>query len=212
MLQITVAVGEYVMKNASIYREIFINNTIHLVAEGGFERATTRAIAGERREIDNVRINEAHIYRIFGTKEKLFAEIFTMLDEELLSVINNGFVIFDSDDPFREQCWELYQSLWKFLLVNEKKCRYYTRYYFSSYFNHYSSSEHMERFKAFVERISPRFVENADVISLLRHAISTLLNFSTMVYNGELVNNDDSEYHIFNVLYCSLASYIKQGM
>ena len=64
------------MKNERLYREVFIKNTLRLVAEGGFEKATTRAIAGERREIGNVRLNEAHIYRVFGTKENLLAEVF----------------------------------------------------------------------------------------------------------------------------------------
>ena len=61
------------MKNEKIYREVFTNNTLRLVAEGGFEKATTRAIAGERREINNIKLNEAHIYRVFGTKENLYA-------------------------------------------------------------------------------------------------------------------------------------------
>ncbi|MBQ9921513.1 MAG: TetR/AcrR family transcriptional regulator [Clostridia bacterium] len=197
------------MKNASIYREVFIRNTIHLVANGGFEKATTRAIAGDRREVSNVKLNEAHIYRLFGTKEKLLEETFSELDEELIRAVTDNFHIFNTDEPFREQCWEFYCGLWKFLMQNEEKCRYYTQYYFSAYFRTGGSEEHLKRFEIFINRLSFRFVDNADVYAIMHHVISTLLNFATMVYNGDLENNEENTYHIFNVAYCSIASYIK---
>ena len=89
------------MKNERIYRETFINNTIRLVSEGGFEMATTRAISGDRKEVTGVKLNEAHIYRVFGTKENLFAETFAMLDNELITVIKGGLSDFNGDNDFR---------------------------------------------------------------------------------------------------------------
>ena len=51
------------MKNETTIREILIENTIHLVAEGGFEMATTKAIAhGDRGACGEIRMNEVYIY------------------------------------------------------------------------------------------------------------------------------------------------------
>ncbi len=200
---------ERVMKNEGVYREVFIGNTIQLVAEGGFEMATTRAIAGDRREINNVKLNEGHIYRVFGTKENLFAETFEMLDDELISCIEKGLEFFNTDENFRTQCENLFFKLWRFLLQNEKKCRYYTRYYYSSYFKGDILKIHTKKFEILINTMTPFFVERADVWSLFHHVITVMLDFAIRVYNGSLEDNEDNSTHIFNVVYSSIAPYLK---
>lgn len=197
------------MKNERIYREVFINNTIRLVAEGGFEMATTRAIAGDRKEINNVKLNEVHIYRVFGTKENLFAETFAMLDNELIFVIKEGLSAFDGGKEFKLQCEELFLKLWRFLLKNEEKCRYYTRYYHSVYFKNDIYKAHMKKYEILVEKLSPTFVPGADVWSLLHHIITVMLDFAIRVYNGALEDTEENAAHIFNVAFSSIAPYLK---
>ncbi len=197
------------MKNEEVYREIFINNTIRLVAEGGFEMATTRAIAGDRRLVNDVKVNEAHIYRVFGTKENLFAEIFAMLDEELLRVIRVGIREFEMDRGFREECRILFFRIWQFLLHNEEKCRYYTRYYYSVYYEKDASQRHTEKYTPIIELMTPFFVENADVRSIFHHVMSSVLDFAIRVYSGAIPNDEDNAGHVFRVLYSSIALYLK---
>ena len=197
------------MRNESLYREVFIANTIHLVAEGGFEAATTRAISAGRTEHNNIKLNEAHIYRTFGTKENLFAETFALLDNELVGLINNAVADFSFDVDFREQCEGIFKKLWRFLLQNEEKCRYYTRYYYSAYFKKNSTKQHVEKFRPLVQTMRPLFVENADVWSLLHHVITVLLAFAVSCYNGTIEDNEDSETHIFNVVYMSISTYLR---
>lgn len=198
------------MKNEHIYREIFIDNTIQLVAEGGFEMATTRAISGYRKEIRNVKLNEAHIYRVFETKEKLFAETFKKLDDEVLSVIKTALAEFDTDKDARSQYEALFFRFWRFLLQNEAKCKYYTRYYHSVYFKNGVYAAHKKNFEAMIEKITPAFVFGADVWSIFHHVLTALLNFAVRVYNGELENSDENTYHIFNVVYSVIGLYLKK--
>ncbi|MBR3691438.1 MAG: hypothetical protein IKL89_01900 [Clostridia bacterium] len=65
------------MKREQELREILIHNTVRLVAEGGFEKATTKAITFDGETLPDMRMNEVYIYRIFGNKEHL-----ECLDEE----------------------------------------------------------------------------------------------------------------------------------
>lgn len=197
------------MKNEKIYREVFTNNTLRLVAEGGFEKATTRAIAGERREINNIKLNEAHIYRVFGTKENLFAETFAMLDNELISNIKDSLAVFDMREDFRSQCERIFMRLWRFLLQNEDKCRYYTRYYYSIYFKEDIYKTHIKKYEILIERIASAFVDGADVWSLLHHIITVMLDFAIRVYNGALEDTEENAAHIFNVAFSSIAPYLK---
>ena len=197
------------MKNETVYREVFIHNTIRLVAEGGFEKATTRAIAGERREINNIKLNEAHIYRVFGTKENLFAETFAVLDNELILVIREGLSVFDAEKAFKEQCQSFFRKLWRFLLQNEEKCRYYTRYYHSVYFKNNIYKAHIKKYEILVEKLRPAFVSGADVWSLLHHIITVMLDFAIRVYNGTLGDTEENAAHIFTVAYSSIIPYLK---
>lgn len=197
------------MKNEKLYRDVFINNTIRLVAEGGFERATTRAIAQDRKAVENVKLNEAHIYRVFGTKENLFAEVFKLLDSELLLVIRNNLSIFDTEHDFKSQCQELFNRVWRFLLGQENKCRYFTRYYYSAYFNGAVQQEHSRYYNMLTEKISHAFKPDADVHSLLHHCISTMLDFAVMVYNKAIADSEENAYHIFVVVYSSIIPYLK---
>ncbi len=197
------------MKNENVYREIFIENTIKLVAEGGFEMATTRAICGERRKISDVNLNEAHIYRVFGTKENLFIEVFHTLDKELISSIKEFVFEFDETEDFRKQCEILFQNSWNLLMKNEDKFKYYARFYHSVYFKKDVCREHKRKYATLTEKISPLFVVGADVWSLLHHIMTTLLAFATRVYNESLENSEENRTHIFNVVYSSIAPYLK---
>ena len=200
---------ELFVKNEELFREIFVANTLRLVSEGGFEAATTRAIAGERREVNNVRINEAHIYRIYGRKEHLFAEVFSMLDSELLAAVGDGLDAFSSEPDKRKQ-WELlFYKLWNFLLLREDRCRYYIRYYYSVYYKGEPLRVHNAKFRDFVCDLMPYFVENADVCAILQHVVTVVLSFAVCVYNGTMANDEDNVPHVFNVVYSSVAPYLR---
>lgn len=199
------------MKHETLIREVFIENTIHLIALGGFEMATTRAIVHERAALAEVKLNEAYIYRLFGGKDQLFAAAFDVLDQELISLVRRNLVVFeDTTVSFRQRTQRLFRILWDFLLSDEEKCRCYVRYYYSVYFNKYSHAAHIGAYGDIAEAVSGAFKPKADVVSLLHHTLTVMLDFAVRVYNGDLENNETNTEHIFNVIYASLQPYLKE--
>lgn len=200
------------MRHEDQIREVLIENTISLVAKGGFEMATTKAIVYSGSKLDSVKLNEVHIYRAFGSKENLYAEAFKMLDEEFFV---NGYraamVFANKDVPAKENFKKFFWELWRFLLGNENKCRYYVRFYYSVYFRESAHRNHRENFTNVISLFKDQFKEEADVRSLLHSTFTTLLDFAIRVYNGDLEDTPVNAEHIFNLLYCSLMCYFKNS-
>ena len=95
MLEITIFLyrfngGVPEMKYETEIRELLISNTIHLIAEGGFEKATTKELTHCGGDLPNMKMNEVYLYRIFGSKENLYDEAFVRLDRELCYAFRHG--------------------------------------------------------------------------------------------------------------------------
>lgn len=78
------------MKRESEVKELLLSNAIHLIAEGGFEKATTKELTLCGGHLPDFKMNEVYIYRIFGSKECLYESAFIRLDRELFSAFQNG--------------------------------------------------------------------------------------------------------------------------
>ena len=76
------------MKYESEIKELLIENAIHLIAEGGFEKATTKALTYCGDQLPAVEMNEVYIYRLFGSKENLYEAAFARLDAELSMLLS----------------------------------------------------------------------------------------------------------------------------
>ena len=196
------------MKNGEVIRDALLNNTINLIGSGGFEKATTKAIVSAGIDDPNIRLNEVYIYRVFGSKELLYAEAFSELDNELFAIIRNSSkVLAKANRPFRERIHDYFDLIWYFLLGNEYRCRCYVRYYYSAYFREQSLRNHRKLLYSQEEFFRAIFKDESDVISLIHTTFMTMMDFAIRVYNGDLENNDENAYHIFNLLYDSLSSY-----
>ena len=68
------------MKHEAEIKELLVKNAIHLIAQGGFESATTKELTHCSGSIEGLRMNEVYIYRLFGSKEYLYEAAFEMLD------------------------------------------------------------------------------------------------------------------------------------
>ena len=79
------------MKNEQEIREVLMNNTIRLIADGGFEKATTKAITHSGELPTDVKMNEVHIYRLFGSKEELYSFVFDYIDREIFFALQRCF-------------------------------------------------------------------------------------------------------------------------
>ncbi len=201
--------GKRMTKEANI-KSILINNAIHLIAEGGFEKATTKNLAHYEQAPKNVKMNEVYIYRLFGSKEALYQAAFLVLDRELVEAFTNaltisGELLLDT----KKKLYNFFLMVWQFILKNEEHCRCYIRYYYSIYFKSKALEKHRQHFDSIVNSFNSLFIEEADVKSIMHSVFTTLLDFAIRVYNGELADDEINRPHIFNVLYCMMMTYLK---
>ena len=201
------------MKNEQDIREILISNTISLIAEGGFERATTKAITYSGNSLPNVKLNEAYIYRLFGDKEHLYEKAFEKLDKEFFNALYKCVQSFkETDETVKEKLYGIFLQAWYFLLKNEARCRCYIRYYYSVYFKGESLASHNRNFNEIVSSFAPLFKDEADVKSIMHSVFTAMFDFAIRVYNCELEDSDINRPHIFNVLYCMMAIYFRESV
>ena len=201
------------MKHEAEVRELLISNAIHLIAEGGFERATTKELTHCGGSLPGFKMNEVYIYRIFGSKENLYEAAFLRLDDELFGAFRNGVRFvggFEVDT--KERLYEFFQRAWYFLLGNEERCRCYVRYYYSIYFKGNACRLHRQLFEGLVNEMAPIFKEEADVEAILHSVFISLLDFCIRVYNGTLEDSELNRPHIFNVLFCMMMTYFKESL
>lgn len=206
-----VVVGVWKMKAKEDIRTVLIDNAIHLIAMGGFEKATTKNLAHYSESMSNFKMNEVYIYRLFGSKEELYQSAFLTLDEEFMQAFRNALTSNPSDFVLntKKEFYQFFLKVWQFLLNNEERCRCYVRYYYSVYFKNKALENHQQNFNFFVEKFSSLFIEEANVTAIMHSVFTTLLDFAVRVYNGELIDNEENRPHIFNVLYCMLVTYLK---
>ena len=198
------------MRYESEIKELLIENAIHLIAEGGFEKATTKELTHCGGQLPDFKMNEVYIYRFFGSKEKLYETAFVRLDTELFHAFKHGVEIIGGfDDSRKEKLERFFSMAWQFILGNEERCLCYVRYYYSIYFKGASLEAHRKLFAGMVDEMTPIFKDEADVSSILHSVFTALFDFAIRVYNGDLEDNDENRPHIFNVLYCMMISYFK---
>ena len=199
------------MRYEAEIKELLIENAIHLIAEGGFEKATTKELTYCGGHLPDFKMNEVYIYRFFGSKEKLYETAFVRLDSELIQAFKNGTEIvggFGGD--IKRKLNEFFILAWRFILGNEERCRCYVRYYYSIYFKGDSRMSHKKLFEGIITEVTPIFKEEADVEAILHSVFTAMFDFAIRVYNGELEDSDINRPHIFNVLYCMMATYFKE--
>ena len=201
------------MKFETEIKDLLINNTIHLIAEGGFEKATTKELTHCSGDLPGFKMNEVYIYRLFGSKECLYASAFNALDAELHQSFYTAFsAVGKLDGDIKKKMYEFFLKAWNFILGNEERCRCYLRYYYSIYFPRLSRKNHNALFQGIIECISPLFKEEADVTAIMHSVFLALFDFCVQVYNGDIQDDETNRPHVFNVLYCMMKTYFKESV
>ena len=105
------------MKREAEIKDVLINNAIQLIAEGGFEKATTKELTHYSGDLPDMRMNETYIYRLFGSKEKLYEEAFLCLDRELHDNFMENFTAVSAlDADLKEKLYQFFLPSWNFIL------------------------------------------------------------------------------------------------
>lgn len=200
------------MKQEAKIKEIFIINTIHLIATSGFDGATVRRIAELSRSQSGLKLSETYVYRLFGSKENLYRAAFEFLDKELYVAFMQGVEVTRGFTySLKDRMYNFFLEAWKLLLKREDRFRCYLSYYHSSYFSGEVLKEHHKLFAGIVQQLSPLFKEEADVFSIMHSVLTTLLDFAFRVYNGDLADIEENRVHMFNVVYSTMSLYFKKA-
>ena len=190
------------MKSEQKIRGVLIDNTIRLIAEGGFEKATTRAIAFSGQPLLDIKMNEAYIYRLFGSKEKLYEAAFKYIDGEIAFAFSACFQkIISSKSDVKTKMQELFFEVWRYMLENESYFRYYTRYYYSAYFDDANLEAHLENYKGITSALTPFFKDDVDVKAIMHSVYSAMLGLAIRVYNGYMQDTQESAQHVYTILH-----------
>ena len=198
------------MKNEAVLREAFLTNTIRLIGECGFEKATTNAIAHDGIQIPGISTNEVYIYRLFGSKVHLYEEAFASLDNELFSHLHDLLRTWDREGKTMEENFQtIFRSVWRFLLGHEHRCRCYIRFYYSAYFQGEPLRRHRKRLNEQRAYFAPVFKEESDVIAIVHTVFMSMLDFANRVFNHDIEDNEENAYHIFLLLFSSLTPYLR---
>ena len=198
------------MKREAEIKELLISNAIHLIAKGGFEAATTKALTTAGGSPEGFKMNEVYIYRFFGSKEKIYEAAFLTLDEELRTAFIRAVEEVGGFETNTQDSFNIFFSrIWAFLLGNEDHFRCYLRYYYSIYFKDSSLQAHKKNFAAMVSSITPLFKDDAAIMTVLHSIFTSLLNLATQVYNGGLEDNETTRSTVFNILYLTMSAYFK---
>ena len=198
------------MEREEYIKEILIENAISLIAEGGFEKATTKNLAYHNQDVKDVKMNEVYIYRLFGSKEELYQTAFITLDKEFIDAASQALITsWGIEGNGIKKMYDFFLKVWHFVLNNEASCRCYVRCYYSVYFKGEALKKHEKNFNIIVDAFKPMFIEEADVTAIMQSIFTTLLDFAIRVYNGMLENTEENVQHVFNVVYCIAMTYLK---
>ena len=184
-------------------RQALIDGTIHVIAQNGLDKATTKAIS------QATGINEIYIYRLFENKENLFLKAFESLDQQLADKnMLHVEVMYIHEIDFETRCRIYFFAIWRYLMESEEKITMYLRYYYSPYFfNH--MEEHKVRYAPVVEKFKDAFLEEADLWMILTHILNVMLDFAMKAHTGVMPNEDVYVEHVFRVIYASVKQYFK---
>ena len=203
------------MKHEEQIKELLIQNAIHLIAEGGFEKATVKELTTCGGDLPGFKMNDVYIYRLFGSKEALYRATFVRLDSELFYNVRRAYQMVNEDeDPeitLKDRIVKFLEYLWDYILHDEERCRCYLRYYYSIYYNGPSAEAHKELYSGLLTEMTPSFKDDADVPEIIHSVFSSLFAFANRVFNGNLADTPKNRPHVFNVLYSMMSSYFKDA-
>ena len=186
-------------------RQALIDGVIHVIAQKGLDKATTKAISNA------TGINEVYIYRLFENKEGMFEKAFDFLDEQLVrKSLFHLDVMYMQEMDYETRCRIYFFAMWRFLVGNKDEILTYVRYYYSPYFIKLSATKHKRRFMPLVNKFQDAFIDEADVWMILNHILNVMLDFAVMLHNDEMPKDDDYAEHVFRVIYRSVEQYLRK--
>ena len=155
------------MKNERTVRRVMIDNAIRIVAEGGFESATTSAITYSAADAGEIKMNEVYIYRLFGCKEQIFDRAFEMVED--------GFADAACGSVDEDFC-EFVAAVLRFWQEHPLWCRYYACYCHSHRLYGLTMAHHEKVFNRIVKRTKVFFNTDAPVETVMHILLTAIVD------------------------------------
>lgn len=179
-------------------RNALIQSAIHIVASEGIDKVKVDKVAHD------AGLNVAYLYRIFGGKEGLFMDTFRQIDMELCKHILQHMNILYVDNVLQEERWNKFiMDIWEYVLKDCEKCSFFIKYYYSSYFDKYSTDDRRQAYTKVLEVMKPAFKDGVDVWKQLNYIYDVIFSSVVKVLRKH-ENNDDVKNSMSCFLYTAL--------
>jgi AcrR family transcriptional regulator len=176
-------------------RRALMDSTIHVVAQGDFDGATTRAISS------GAGLNDAYIYRLFGSKENLFKTTFLDLCRKMSSTLLRNMPILTWENiDLKERCWIYFSRIWERVSSNCDECLFFIRYYNSAYFKDCSSEERKKEYEPFIQKVSSFFERGIDVWTEINWIFDIIFAAAIKVARGDIANDEATAQSVFEMI------------
>lgn len=187
-------------------RNQLMEGAIKAVSAYGLEGLTTRSIEQQ------CKLKDSYIYRYFEDKEDLLKKAFLREDRAFVNTIEANFAImYDNSIDFKERCYSLWEPCWQYLVSRPDVCKFYVRYYYSTYFAQQAISEHTDICKMLVAKFADAFPKNVNVNVVTHHLLEIMLNYGMKVSLGELEDSKETSNMIFDIIYTIVSRYINHN-
>lgn len=147
-----------------------IDSTVRVIARDGFDKASTRNIAGE------CGLADAYIYVHFKDKGDLFAKAFQKEDTALVREVKKHLAIVKQPGLTNEnRFYFLFSCIWTHLTAYPESCRFFVQYYYSPYYPKHSAQEHLALWTPVLEQVKTLFRPETNLRVTLRLVLNTML-------------------------------------
>ena len=188
-------------------REQLIKNTVALVAKGGFEKATTRGITHSGQPLQDFNMNEVYIYRLFGSKEKLYATAFCQIDRELSYAVHTRVQQVNTATCDRKSgLHAILTVVRQYVLEHPDHIAFYAQYYHSVYCPGEIENAHVKAWEGVVNVLRPWFRPSTNVDLLLHGAFLLVLDYFVRSYWNELTVSGLEIERVCETVYSMLAA------
>lgn len=185
-------------------KQLFLKSAVHVVAQEGLDKVTTKAIAKE------ANLNEAYIYKCYSGKDELLNEALHMEDENFATLLHQLLpVMHDPSLPWKSRAFVLWKRSWDFILEERDDCIFYIRFYFASIGLNTVYRKHLESYQPLIEKVRPSFKPGTNMEMVIHQIFCTMLFFASRVMDGDLANNEETTRFTFEQIYCFIVPHIR---